>query len=189
MGIGLLLDASGNDDHYLHADGQGFASVGGVGVLADRSGDDTYVAEPDAKKSGRPSYHSDRKVSVSNAQGCSMGRRGDGADGHSWAGGLGALIDVEGNDKYTSGNWSMGTGYWFGTGLLYDGGGNDSYDGHVWSQATGAHFCIGALIDDGGHCCPHTVPDATNRAIGDWLDRIGYSSAGSSHSSPPTAIR
>jgi len=79
-----------------------------------------------------------------------MGRRGDGADGHNWAGGLGALLDAEGDDRYVSGNWSMGTGYWFGTGLLWDGAGNDSYDGHVWSQATGAHFCIGALVDEGG---------------------------------------
>jgi hypothetical protein len=79
-----------------------------------------------------------------------MGRRGDGADGHNWAGGLGALLDVEGNDTYRSGNWSMGTGYWFGTGVLWEGGGNDTYDGHVWSQATGAHFCVGALIDEGG---------------------------------------
>ena len=150
FGIGLLFDANGGDTYYLHADGQGFAGPAGVGVLADRHGDDTYFADPDPKKSGRPSYHSKGNISVSNAQGCAMGRRGDGADGHSWAGGLGALIDAEGNDTYTSGNWSMGTGYWFGTGVLWDGGGNDKYDGHVWSQATGAHFCIGVLIDEGG---------------------------------------
>jgi hypothetical protein len=151
FGVGMLLDASGKDDYRLHADGQGFGGVGGVGVLADRSGDDSYVAEPDGAKSGRPSYHSDQKISVSNAQGCAMGRRGDGADGHNWAGGLGTLLDVEGNDRYVSGNWSMGTGYWFGAGILWDGAGDDSYDGHVWSQATGAHFCIGALIDEGGN--------------------------------------
>jgi hypothetical protein len=150
FGVGLLLDAAGKDDYGIAADGQGFGGVGGVGVLADRSGDDTYMAEPDGPKSGRPSYHSDGKIAVSNAQGCAMGRRGDGADGHNWAGGLGALLDAEGNDRYVSGNWSMGTGYWFGTGLLWDGAGNDSYDGHVWSQATGAHFCIGALVDEGG---------------------------------------
>jgi hypothetical protein len=150
FGIGLLLDAAGKDDYHLHADGQGFGGVAGVGVLADRSGNDRYVAEPDAAKSGRPSYHSKLKVSVSNVQGCAMGRRGDGADGHSWAGGLGALIDVEGDDAYVAGNWAQGTGYWFGTGLLWDGAGNDSYSGHVWAQATGAHFCIGALLDEAG---------------------------------------
>lgn len=31
-----------------------------------------------------------------------------------------------------------------------------------------------ALIHGGGHCCPHTVPEATNRAILEWLIRVGY---------------
>jgi hypothetical protein len=151
FGIGLLLDADGDDRYTLYADGQGLGGVGGVGVLADRRGHDTYTAVRDARVTGRPSYHSPgENVTVSNAQGCAMGRRGDGADGHSWAGGLGALLDTEGNDKYTSGNWAMGTGYWFGAGVLHDGGGDDEYDGAVYTMATGAHFCIGALIDESG---------------------------------------
>jgi hypothetical protein len=157
FGVGLLLDCAGADTYRLYADGQGLGGVGGVGVLADRSGDDTYEAVRDSKITGRPSYHSpEENVSVSNAQGCAMGRRGDGCDGHSWAGGLGALLDSEGNDKYTSGNWSMGTGYWFGAGFLHDGGGDDQYRGVVWSQGTGAHFCIGVLVDEAGddqHIC------------------------------------
>ncbi len=150
FGIGLLLEGGGNDSYSIRADGQGFGGVAGVGVLADRYGNDRYRAEPDGPKSGRPSYHSEGRIAVSNAQGCAMGRRGDGADGHSWAGGLGALLDAEGNDSYLSGNWSMGTGYWFGTGILWEGGGDDVYDGYVWSQATGAHFCIGVLVDEAG---------------------------------------
>lgn len=31
-----------------------------------------------------------------------------------------------------------------------------------------------ALIDDGGHCCSHTCPGPTNRALQEWLDRVGY---------------
>jgi hypothetical protein len=105
----------------------------------------------DSRITDRPSYHSpEENISVSNAQGCSMGRRGDGADGHSWAGGLGTLIDLHGDDRYTAGNWSMGCGYWFGTGLLYDGRGSDEYRGVCWSQGSGAHFCIGALVDESG---------------------------------------
>jgi hypothetical protein len=151
FGVGMLLDCGAADDRYeLHADGQGFGGVGGVGVLADYAGNELYRADPDARESGRPSYHSELKVSVSNAQGCAMGRRGDGADGHNWAGGFGLLLDAKGDDSYVSGNWSMGTGYWFGMGALWDGAGNDSYDGHVWSQATGAHFCLGVLLDEGG---------------------------------------
>jgi hypothetical protein len=152
FGVGLLLDSDGRDQYLLYADGQGLGGVGGVGVLADRTGDDSYEAVRDAKITGRPSYHSPGDdISVNNAQGCAMGRRGDGADGHSWAGGLGALLDTEGNDKYTSGNWTMGTGYWFGMGALHDGGGDDEYRGVCYSQGTGAHFCIGTLVDEGGN--------------------------------------
>jgi hypothetical protein len=164
FGVGILGDLDGKDRYDLHADGQGFGGVGGVGILVDAAGDDVYVAEPDATKSGRPSYHSDLKITVSNAQGCAMGRRGDGSDGHSWAGGLGALIDISGNDRYTSGNWSMGTGYWFGTGLLFDGAGDDSYTGHVWSMGTGAHFCIGVFLDEGGN--DTRVADRASMAFG-----------------------
>ena len=152
FGIGLLFDAAGTDVYQLYADGQGLGGVSGVGVLADRSGNDKYTAVREHSVTGRPSYHSpDDDVCVSNAQGCAMGRRGDGADGHSWAGGLGALLDGEGNDIYTSGNWSMGTGYWFGIGVLHDRSGNDEYHGAVWTQASGAHFCIGVLIDEAGN--------------------------------------
>ncbi|MCP4589279.1 MAG: hypothetical protein GY842_00905, partial [bacterium] len=151
FGVGLLIDAGGADAYRLYCDGQGFGGVAGVGVLADYSGDDAYEAVRESDITGRPSYHSpDMGISVSNAQGCASGRRGDGGDGHCWAGGLGALIDLCGDDTYLAGNWSMGTGYWFGTGLLYDGGGSDIYRGAVWTQGSGAHFCIGALLDEGG---------------------------------------
>ena len=166
FGIGLLLDSGGGDQYRLYADGQGLGGVGGVGVLADRTGDDVYEAVRDAKITGRPSYHSPGDdISVNNAQGCSMGRRGDGADGHSWAGGLGALLDSEGDDKYISGNWTMGTGYWFGIGILHDGGGDDEYRGVCYSQATGAHFCIGALIDEGGDDL-HVAEVTSNMSVG-----------------------
>lgn len=154
FGVGLLFDVAGADAYEIRSDGQGFGGSAGVGVLADRSGDDRYLAIVDPAVSGRPSYHQLTKetplVSVSNAQGCSMGRRGDGADGHSYAGGLGALLDAEGNDTYTAANWAQGTGYWFGTGVLWDGAGNDTYDAYWWCSASGAHFCIGALVDEAG---------------------------------------
>ncbi|MEW6198170.1 MAG: hypothetical protein AB1601_05850 [Planctomycetota bacterium] len=152
FGVGLLLDAFGHDQYRIWADGQGLGGVAGVGVLADRTGNDKYVAERKHSVTGRPSYHSpDLDVAVSNAQGCGMGRRGDGSDGHSWAGGLGALLDGDGDDVYTAGNWALGTGYWFGIGLLHDRAGNDEYHGAVYSQGSGAHFCIGVCIDEAGN--------------------------------------
>ena len=153
FGAGLLLDAGGNDRYdLLSGDGQGYGGPGGIGVLADRSGDDVYYAEPLPEKAGkeRADYHSDQKIVGSNAQGSGMGRRGDINDGHAWAGGLGALLDIDGNDKYSAGNFSQGVGYWFGTGLLYDGGGDDAYDSVYFSHGSGAHFAIGAVVDEGG---------------------------------------
>jgi len=151
FGIGLLFDCAGSDIYSLMADGQGLGGVSGVGVLADRDGNDMYTAVREHSVTGRPSYHSpELDVGVSNAQGCGMGRRGDGADGHCWAGGLGALLDGGGDDIYRSGNWAMGTGYWFGIGLLHDRSGNDVYHGVAYTQATGAHFCIGVMIDEAG---------------------------------------
>ena len=151
FGVGLLFDVAGDDRYNIYCDGQGLGGVAGVGVLADRTGDDKYTAERKNSITGRPSYHSPGlDVGVSNVQGCGMGRRGDGSDGHSWAGGLGALLDGAGDDVYTAGNWSMGTGYWFGIGVLHDRGGDDQYHGCVYSQGTGAHFCIGVLVDEAG---------------------------------------
>ncbi len=152
FGIGLLLDLAGNDQYELLGDGQGLGGVAGVGVLADRTGNDRYTAVRQHSITGRPSYHSpDRDVAVSNAQGVGLGRRGDGSDGHAWAGGLGALLDGQGDDVYWAGNWSMGTGYWFGIGLLHDRDGNDEYHGVAYSQGTGAHFCIGVSVDEAGN--------------------------------------
>jgi hypothetical protein len=151
FGIGLLLDAGGDDEYrLLEGDGQGFGGPAGVGVLADRRGNDTYYAERDASKAGREDYHSADKIAANNAQGVGAGRRGDGSDGHNWAGGLGALLDVEGNDTYQAGNFSQGLGYWYGTGLLWDGGGNDLFESVYFTQGSGAHFAIGALIDESG---------------------------------------
>ncbi|MFN8548261.1 MAG: hypothetical protein U0527_09955 [Candidatus Eisenbacteria bacterium] len=150
FGVGMLVDLEGRDSYTVWGDGQGYATAGGVGVLADRAGDDTYLAIVDPAITGHPSAHSENKISASGAQGCGMGRRGDGSDGHSWAGGLGVILDASGDDSYTIGNWGQGCGYWFGTGLMWDGGGNDQYRGTGWTSASGAHFAVGAVIDESG---------------------------------------
>jgi hypothetical protein len=167
FGVGLLLDVDGDDAYTLWADGQGLGGEGGgVGVLADRRGSDRYTAVRDAKLTGRPSYHSPNLyITVSNAQGCAMGRRGDGADGHSYAGGLGALLDTEGDDHYVCGNWTLGTGYWFGMGAFHDAAGDDEYHSVCYSQASGAHFCIGVFIDETGDDL-HVAEVNSNMCIG-----------------------
>jgi len=181
FGVGLLFDVSGNDDYRLLSGGQGFGGVGnGIGTLVDAEGDDHYFAEPDATKAYRPDYHSQLKVNYSYAQGAGAGRRGDLTDGHSWAGGIGTLIDLAGDDEYRSGNWSAGSGYWYGTGWLYDGAGNDLYSASVFSLASGAHFCIGALLDESGNDRYEGYGDAhTGLAFGhDFTVAIFYDGGG-----------
>ncbi|MDP7398266.1 MAG: hypothetical protein QF541_15455, partial [Lentisphaeria bacterium] len=151
FGLGYHLDGSGNDRFYFFGDGQGYGGPGGVGVLANHSGNDQYEAEVYAEKAGRADYHSGGKIAISQAQGVGAGRRGDGADGHNWAGGLGTMIDLSGDDSYLAGNFSVGLGYWYGTGLLFDGAGDDHYKSVYFTQGSGAHFCIGVLIDEGGN--------------------------------------
>lgn len=151
FGLGFSLDVKGNDTRYIYGDGQGYGGVGGIGVIADYQGDDKYTAEPFSSIIDRGDYHSEHKINVNSAQGAGMGRRGDGSDGHSWAGGLGALIDIKGNDEYYSGNWTLGCGYWFGTGLVYEKEGDDLYKSVYFTQASGAHYCIGAILDEAGN--------------------------------------
>ena len=145
---------------------RGLGGGGGVGVLVDRSGNDRYDANLDPKVTGRPSGHSEGRLPVSNGQGCGMGRRGDGSDGHSWAGGVGCLLDAEGDDVYTAANWCQGCGYWFGTGLLWDGAGNDRYLANGWAGGSGAHFCIGCLVDEAG--------DDLHRVAQNWGPGYGH---------------
>jgi hypothetical protein len=151
FGIGISVDGDGDDKYYVFGDGQGMGGVGGgVGCLVDYAGNDTYIAEPSPEIVNRADYHSEMKINGNNAQGAGFGRRGDGSDGHSWAGGVGAIVDIHGNDKYESGNWSLGVGYWFATGICYDGDGDDLYSSVYFTQGSGAHFCNGVLIDEAG---------------------------------------
>jgi len=157
FGVGLAIDNKGDDKYTIWGDGQGYGGVGGIGTLINRTGNDHYWAEPFSKNVFRPDYHSkDGKLNYSYAQGCGVGRRGDITDGHSWAGGMGTIIDIYGDDIYESANWSLGCGYWYGIGFAYDGNGNDKYLSASWTQSAGAHFCIGVLIDEAGndeHIC------------------------------------
>ncbi|MCK4858086.1 MAG: hypothetical protein KAT58_08975 [candidate division Zixibacteria bacterium] len=151
FGVGMLFDVAGDDHYYLAGDGQGAGGIGGgIGILADYAGNDNYTAEPFADVFNRGDYHSGHKINANSAQGWGGGRRGDGADGHSWAGGLGVLIDCFGDDEYYSGNFSLGCGYWFGIGIVFDVNGNDFYRSCYFTQASGAHFCIGAIFDETG---------------------------------------
>lgn len=170
FGVANLLDAAGNDQYRLLWDGQGYGGVGGgVGVLADRSGDDSYYAEPDTRNTPDFPYRNyggngQPNTNISFAQGAAAGRRGDISDGHSWPGGLGAIVDVDGNDRYQAGAFAQGYGYWYGVGVMYDGAGNDAYRSVYYSLASGAHYSVSAIVDEAGddsYVQEQTIPQST----------------------------
>ncbi len=172
FGIGLNFDATGNDKFYFYGDGQGMGGVNGIGVLANYSGNDEYIAEPDSKVFNRGDYHSGKSINLNNAQGAGYGRRGDGSDGHNWAGGIGAIIDIKGDDRYISGNFSLGIGYWFGLGIVYDNEGNDYYKSNYFTHASAAHFAMGVLIDEKGND-KHIVEQGAGISFGwDWTNTL-----------------
>ncbi|MGB9721890.1 MAG: hypothetical protein ACPL28_10475 [bacterium] len=148
FGTGVLSDFSGNDKYVGFQDCQGFGFVKGAGLLIDREGNDTYIARDDTVKypSAQTPEHN-----TSLSQGMGFGIRADFTDGHSLAGGIGMLIDGAGDDKYSSGVFGQGCGYWFGLGFLIDFSGNDEYNGIWYVQGAGAHFAVGALIDSTGN--------------------------------------
>ncbi len=141
-GIGLLYDAEGNDTYTAWAFAQGGGIGSGLAALVDGGGDDSYLADlkwPDVYgNSGPEIYHGA-------SQGYSTGLR------PSVAGGIAACIDLgDGEDRYQSGNFSQGGGYYFAFGLLVDSGGDDENFGTRYSQGFGVHQGIALRRDRGG---------------------------------------
>lgn len=140
-GIGALIDKNGQDNYQLNLLGQGLGGVKGFASLLDFQGDDKYFATGEAESSYRVSG-----VFEGTAQGVGIGFRGYAS------GGIGLLLDGQGQDEFRAGNFSQGVGYFYGLGILKNSGnGNDSYRSSRYSQGASAHSAIGLLIDDGGN--------------------------------------
>lgn len=89
--------------------------------------------------------------------------------------GIGALIDLEGDDNYIGLQWCQGTGY-FGVGWLHDLSGDDVYRGRAFCQGTGL-FGIGVLLDETGddryEGDYHVQAVGLAQGIGALIDRAG----------------
>jgi len=153
FGIGVLLDLAGNDERRAYQASQGFAFARAAGLLYDTSGDDRYLMDVgDPMHGGDPLYPAAQRANTSNAtlgQGFAFGRRDDRSGGY-MSGGVGLLVDADGNDLYEGSIFAQGGGFWFGTGILADERGNDSYDGLWYAMGAGAHFAMGLLLEGGG---------------------------------------
>jgi hypothetical protein len=164
FGVGVLADLAGDDEYLCLQLAQGFGATRGVGALVDVSGNDRYEAD-DVHLEVPSAQTKDHNVSLS--QGCGFGRRAHPGDGHSFAGGLGLLVDGSGNDHYSSGVFGQGVGYWYGMGVLVDQAGDDDYKGVWYAQGSAAHYAIGALLDLAGN--DRYVSQAQSQGQGhDW---------------------
>lgn len=139
-GIGVLLDDGGHDTYRCHAQGQGFGGTAGVGILNDGSGNDQYIAASPYVDILRYDSHQ-----ITFAQGAALGSR------PLASGGMGLLLEHDGNDHYTCDIYGQGTGYWFALGGLVDARGDDRYEAYQYAQGSGVHFATGILRDMHGN--------------------------------------
>ncbi len=139
-GLGLLIDEFGRDIYSAALSSQGFGFVEGIGLLYDVKGNDNYFAGGKYKDILR---YDDHYYSFS--QGFAIGMR------PIFSGGIGGLIDMQGNDTYTTDIFGQGSSYWWSLGMLYDVEGNDIYNSFQYAQGAGTHMTGGILIDDEGN--------------------------------------
>lgn len=183
FGVGVLADLAGSDEYRCFTASQGYGGAKGFGLLVDTGGqhdlyeaNDTVIDFPSAQTK-------DHNTSLS--QGAGNGRRADYLDGHSLAGGIGALVDDGGDNTYTAGLFAQGAGYWYGMGMLASGKGNDTYRGLWYVQGSAAHFAVGILRDEGGDDHYVATHNMAQGAGHDYSLGILYDAAGNDRYEAP----
>lgn len=136
FGVGMLVDRSGNDVYIANSYSQGFGMTEGVGAIIDNKGNDNYLIDARSMDIGR---YEDHYVSMS--QGYGLGLR------PYYAGGIGLIIECEGNDFYSTDIFGQGGAYWYGLGCIVDKSGNDKYNSYQYGQGAGIHLAVGLLKD------------------------------------------
>lgn len=185
-GLGLLVDLAGNDRYTSHAFAIGFGGPLGMGAVIDHSGDDVYQCgdkypslfnqqEAPKAKPGEPGFQY-----ICYGMGSGAGADGGSAKADSQlpnlAGGLGYLIDLEGQDQYRSGNVAQGAGYYFGVGVALDLDGDDTRNGGRMSLGSAGYYGVGLLIDARGtdRAAPsgprQTMGTASERSVSLFID-------------------
>lgn len=188
FGIGLLMVGAGSSDFDGVSWVQGVGGVSGAGLLIDQGGDDTYTADPGevddpmypAPSGVRPVVGSAANWSV--AQGAAAGiAAAVPSDGPNFSGGVGLLIDLDGDDEYAAGLLAQGAGYWHGLGIVIEGGGNDRYETNGFSQGAGIDFGAGVLVEQegtdtyngSGESPPSVLASGRNFGTGVVIEELG----------------
>lgn len=145
-GFAVLLSSPGNDQFNAQTHAQGSAGPQGVAVLIDPAGNDDYSLNntPLSQPSPQLPTHN-----TSMGQGAGWGVRGEFDDGRSSAGGIGILLDLAGDDRYSGQVFAQGVGYYEGLGLLVDNAGDDHFDAAWYAMGAAAHTGAGILLKRG----------------------------------------
>jgi hypothetical protein len=143
-GLALLRSGSGDDQFTAQSHAQGSAGPRAVAVLMDPGGNDSYTLNNTPLIQPSPQLP-DRNTSMGQGAGC--GVRAE--DGRSVAGGIGILLDLQGNDRYAAQVFAQGAGYYEGLGMLIDNGGNDQFDAAWYAMGAAAHRGAGILLKRG----------------------------------------
>ena len=140
FGMGLLIDEGGRDIYNAALYAQGFGFVRGFGMIYEMDGSDTYYAGGKYKDILR---YADHYLSLS--QGFGYGLR-------PWmSGGIGSIIDLQGNDNYKADIFAQACSYWWSLGVIYDSSGNDDYNCFQYGQGAATHMTLGILVEDFGN--------------------------------------
>ena len=160
-GVGLLLDRAGDDTYTAPGYSLGLGGPGGVGAVIDVAGNDKYRCgfeygsgynsqDAPTAKPGDPAYQYDAF-----GLGMGLGRRtypfSAEGDGYNLAGGVGVCLDLAGDDRSESSNFSHGCAYFFGIGLKLDFAGDDRYAAARYGLSAGPHFAMGLVLDYAGN--------------------------------------
>lgn len=136
FGVGLVCDYEGNDFYIANTFSQGFGMTEGIGAILDRKGNDTYTISPTTVDINRYNDHY-----LSMCQGYGFGLR------PYYAGGIGYIIEGDGNDVYACDIFGQAGSYWYSLGMIVDASGHDKYTGFHYNQGSGIHFSVGLLKD------------------------------------------
>lgn len=180
FGSGILVDKKGNDSYHIKHHGQGLGLPYGHGVLMDISGSDHYLSKNgliSSYRSSDPGVNKKTPVSTESwSQGCGKGFR------HILPGGIGILLDAQGDDVFSAHEFAQGSGYYYAMGLLYNlGNGNDHYHGTRYNTAASAHQAIGGLFDAAGNDYYTTSGPAFCSAAWDQSISLFHDQAGDDH--------
>lgn len=187
-GLGILLDEGGKDSYQAAIAGEGFGGPGGFGILADMRGDDSYscgAVVPDQVPDRKARHQEIHYLSM--CQGFAFGIRPQ------VSGGVGLLLDLDGDDSYKADIFSQGSAYWFGLGMLVDRRGNDHYDCFEHCQGEGVHLSAGILADwEGndeyrGH--EHVQGVGIDRGVGILYENSGNDIYKSDHDSQGAGLK